>query len=776
MLGEAKKKKVYRPTPTLKEFHADNSPVRMVMGPVGCYSGDTEYLTPGGWRRFADGPADLVAQYDPETQTVSFVEPVRWVENARSDFVLLRSGPIEQLVTPDHKVVFWANKGTKIGRADEIHGRGQMITAAYRFVDDRRPVNITPEQLKLQAALLLRATWGSCWSTRLNARLVLDDEEECLRYKTILDDAGVQVVERPGFVLTGRMPWRIDVAPSSWWHLNADQLAALWKAFVDLRMGHDGSFELTTNDRRFVDWLQYAAFVNGWTSYFLREGATYTVFCQRGHGTSFGGFRRIEAQPGPSYCFEVPSGFLVVRYKGRVFVSGNSGKSVGCLTEIFWRAFAMPPGKDGVRRSRALVARRTYPQLKTTTIATFNEWYGELGSMRWDSPITWHMKRPLSDGTICELTIYFMALDGPVQKVADKLKSLELTYAFLNEAAELDGELIPHIISRLRRYPRKDTLPEGVEPYYGVWMDSNPPSTLNWVYQKFEVEKPKGWKMFRQPPALIYDENGELVPNPEAENVENHVGGYEYWLSMASGMTEPQIRSLIMGEYAPPTTGKPVYPAFSAHLHVAKEDLHPHGRIELIVGCDWGLHPAAVVTALMPDGQFVVFDEIVPQEDTILYEEFRDAYLIPTLREKYRNFPVLIVGDPAGMAKSAVWRETVYSDLISRGFAAKPAKTNNVQLRIQAVDHFLRRMNGFVMSPRCVVLREGFEGGYVFKRTSKTAMLFSSEPEKNEFSHVHDALQYAALEFYIDVAQNALARRRRMRPRSTVNRGLGAFV
>ena len=254
------------------------------------------------------------------------------------------------------------------------------------------------------------------------------------------------------------------------------------------------------------------------------------------------------------------------------------------------------------------------------------------------------------------------------------------------------------------------------------------------------------------------------------------MGGYKYWLDMAPAMSEPQIRSLIMGEYAPPTTGKPVYPAFSAHLHVAKDELVPHGRIELIVGCDWGLHPAAVVTALMPNGQLVVFDEIVPEEDTILYEEYRDAYLIPRLREKYRNFPVQIVGDPSGTAQSAVWQGTVFTDLMSRGIAAKPARSNNIQLRIQAVDHFLRRQNGFVISPSCVILREGFEGGYVFKRTSKLTNTYASEPEKNEFSHVHDALQYAALEFYAGVVQNRERMRRRQMRRPAGNRGLRAFV
>jgi hypothetical protein len=48
----------------------------------------------------------------------------------------------------------------------------------------------------------------------------------------------------------------------------------------------------------------------------------------------------------------------------------GSGKSSGCVMEIVKRGKQQAPGPDGIRRSRWVVVRNTYQQLKDTTIMT----------------------------------------------------------------------------------------------------------------------------------------------------------------------------------------------------------------------------------------------------------------------------------------------------------------------------------------------------------------------------------------------------------------------
>ena len=46
---------------------------------------------------------------------------------------------------------------------------------------------------------------------------------------------------------------------------------------------------------------------------------------------------------------------------------------------------------------------------------------------------------------------------------------------------------------------------------------------------------------------------------------------------------------------------------------------------------------------------------------------------------------------------------------------------------------------------RCRNLIKGFEGGYQYRRLQVSGERFDDKPDKNHFSHIHDALQYLML-------------------------------
>ena len=46
---------------------------------------------------------------------------------------------------------------------------------------------------------------------------------------------------------------------------------------------------------------------------------------------------------------------------------------------------------------------------------------------------------------------------------------------------------------------------------------------------------------------------------------------------------------------------------------------------------------------------------------------------------------------------------------------------------------------------RCKHLVKGFEGGYQYKRMQVSGERYADKPDKNHYSHVHDALQYLLL-------------------------------
>jgi len=51
---------------------------------------------------------------------------------------------------------------------------------------------------------------------------------------------------------------------------------------------------------------------------------------------------------------------------------------------------------------------------------------------------------------------------------------------------------------------------------------------------------------------------------------------------------------------------------------------------------------------------------------------------------------------------------------------------------------------GFMIDQRCANLIKGFRGGYHYRRLQVSgAARHEERPDKNKFSHIHDALQYA---------------------------------
>ena len=65
----------------------------------------------------------------------------------------------------------------------------------------------------------------------------------------------------------------------------------------------------------------------------------------------------------------------------------------------------------GVRKTRMVVLRNTYPELTSTTINTWKDWYPEeLWPIVYGSPITCNVKYKLPDKTTVDSEVMFMSM------------------------------------------------------------------------------------------------------------------------------------------------------------------------------------------------------------------------------------------------------------------------------------------------------------------------------------------------------------------------------
>ena len=433
----------------------------------------------------------------------------------------------------------------------------------------------------------------------------------------------------------------------------------------------------------------------------------------------------------------------------------GSGKSVCCCVEVFRRALQQEKAPDGIRKSRWAIIRNTNPQLRTTTIKTWLDWFpeGEWGKFNWSVPYTHRIKR----GDI-DLEVIFLALDRPED--VKKLLSLELSGIWINEAREIPKSIIDACTMRVGRFP---SMRDGGPTWTGVIADTNAPEEDHWwpimagevpVPDHISSEesrmlvKPDNWKFYTQPSAMIEEkDNDGLVskynPNPLAENKKNMMPSY--YPNLIQGKTKSWIDVYVMNRLGHIQDGKPVYNMFRADVHVAKEEIPVADGMPLFIGLDFGLTPAAVFGQKVR-GRWLILQEIVAFDMGIV----RFAELLRAeIATRYANCDVNIFGDPAGDFRAQTDESTPFQILRGAGLQARPTHSNDVALRLESVSGPLQRMvdgqSGVLIDYRCKELIKGFEGGYHYRRMQVSGERYEDKPSKDRFSHIHDALQYLML-------------------------------
>ncbi len=426
----------------------------------------------------------------------------------------------------------------------------------------------------------------------------------------------------------------------------------------------------------------------------------------------------------------------------------GSGKSSACVMEIIRKSLEQRKGLDGIRRTRWAVIRNTYRQLADTTMKTVFDWLPEKTFGRYKVVQNCYYITAFPD---TEIEILFRALDKPED--VDNLASLELTGAWCNEAREIPLEIIEALTGRVGRFP---AIKNGGCPWAGIIMDTNPPDDESWWFSKSEVEVPKHWEFFKQPSGLSPEAENLLTEEDEKKIIAdphcNIVGGlsHDYYIKLAEGKDKSFVDVYVRGKYGIIKRGMPVYEnSYNDDLHIAKNIIQPILNSPIIIGMDFGLTPAAVFTQYNSSGQFIALEEKVAFGMGM--EQFLQTIINPIINSKYRDYEVLVIGDPSGISRSDS-DETSCFDILKRyNYSAEPARSNSTITRLGAVEYFLNSLSKgkprLIVSPNCKLLRKGFMGGYCYRRMKVSGEKYADIPDKNRYSHVHDALQYAALHF-----------------------------
>ena len=422
----------------------------------------------------------------------------------------------------------------------------------------------------------------------------------------------------------------------------------------------------------------------------------------------------------------------------------GSGKTTAALMKIVEHARKQRPSpRDGVRRYKHLVIRDTFVNIQRTI---FPSWFGifpkDAGEFVGGPPAVHKLKFDDGKGPI-HLQVDFMGLGDDA--VENLLRGYEMTGFYANEVDLLGYGTVDFLFSRTGRYP---SAMDGGPSWRGGWMDFNAPEQDHWLYQLLvdgvvpESDPPqeaKGFHLHVQPDGM----------SGAAENRANLPS--DYYEKMMGTMPQWRARRLIHNQWGYSRDGKPVYPEFHDAVHVSAAVLDPIPGLPVVLGVDAGGTPAAAFGQFLPNGQLRVFDEIVTGPGT--GPKAFGQRILDIVSRRLRHFEMSGWVDPAAQYGVADGADKDWIAVLRQvtKIPFRPAPTNAPGMRQEAMRTPLSRMvegrPGFILCPSCKSLRKALNSGYQYRRIQSggASGRFDTKPNKNEWSHIAEALEYLAL-------------------------------
>ena len=495
-------------------------------GAAGCLDATAEYLTPEGWKYISDYDGGLVAQWDSETDTVSFTQPKNYIKKPCTSFKRMKARGLDFILSDEHRVPYFnENDLTKpkvitweevLKRHSKSKTKGWTGKIKTSFKYSGKGLDLTEGELRLQIAVqadgrVVKEGANNYTQMRFAKKRKYD------RLKWILDtwnlpykDNGRKDSDR---YLTGES-FEIIVYPkyadkvfdAKYYQATQEQLHIICEEFQywDGTTYSENHSRYSTTVKENADFIQFAIHACGYNSSLtVREAEgnckEHYQIDRVSKGKGFRSFvgkdykqeiETFQSTDGFKYCFEVESSFFVVRQNGNVFITGNSGKTYMSLMR-FLRWTHLADFNGYVFRTNATDLKKQGGAF-WTAVKMFQEY---------DKRVT-YTQQPMVIKFPSGATISFTGMDDEAGRKA--IHGIEISAAMLDEATHFLEEDIWWIISRLRTNAPMSP---------NIWLTCNPDDAsciFDWIHEYYLY--PKG--------TIVDDELVEGRPNAETNGDE----------------------------------------------------------------------------------------------------------------------------------------------------------------------------------------------------------------------------------------------------------------
>ena len=337
-----------------------SNPHGYVLNDIGCVDAATEYLSPSGWRPISTYMGGKVGQYNIDG-AVDLVTPNEFIKRPCAEMIRLKTSyGVDQLLSPNHTVLYVASAGGRMTvpasvveqiYEDSVMGwPGRFISTFTPKIETSFPMS--DAGLQVMVAVIADGHFPTKSSTCI-VRVKKQRKKDRLRALLTAADIPWKEVSKDyptakGFtVFRFPAPLRTKEFGAEFWECSVPQLKVIADEAVhwDGSTRKSGAASFCSTIKASADFIQYAYAATGRTASLAvadtqREGRTPTYVVHARAGAALlslkgvgkaGKSKNVWREPTPDgfmYCFNVPSGFLVLRRNGCIFATGNTGKSL----------------------------------------------------------------------------------------------------------------------------------------------------------------------------------------------------------------------------------------------------------------------------------------------------------------------------------------------------------------------------------------------------------------------------------------------------------------
>ena len=329
---------------------------------IGCVDKDSEFLSPFGWKKISTyEEGDLVMQYDPDTKIGSFVKPTAYIKRQSSGFIWIKTKyGLNQRLSPDHRCLVYVPYGRervfekRVMSAQELLDSHESLVLGFRgrFETTFTPniesaIDLTDEQLRVMVMVCADGHFPKRRQP-IDGRfctLHLVKQRKIKRAKKLLKLAGIEhshtvyydnQLRKEVARISFEAPIR-EKSLGAFWNASLSQLGLITEEALHWDGNHDQMCFYST-DRRAADFMHYAFTAVGYRSVLYKDkrlgkfDGHYRVFAHANTQISPSGspktkMKKVKSKDGYEYCFQVPTGFWVMRRRGNIVMTGNCGMS-----------------------------------------------------------------------------------------------------------------------------------------------------------------------------------------------------------------------------------------------------------------------------------------------------------------------------------------------------------------------------------------------------------------------------------------------------------------